>query len=333
VSGRASVAALLVGVAVGLTAGGGSASVNSGAGSLHGQVAFEVWSTATNGAVRSDVFVVHADGGEARNLMPGRRGASPAWSPDGRRLAFVRRSGVWIVNGDGSGERMLARVTYPWFPTWSPDGRRVAFLLDGRTRHEVWLEVVNANGSGLRKLAAADPSAMWPNGRLSWSPDGNWIAFTAGRSIRIVRLDRKEQRIVWHCGSSRSCVDPAWSPDGRRLLFSGNQGMMIVDDPIAGRKRAHVLIRDGYNQLWSPDGRTIVFERGNAIYRMNADGSDQRRVATGHNPALSRDGNTLAFVQPTQDPQGWKLYASRINGTDERLLANNSSVDYPTWGP
>ena len=276
------------------------------------------------------VFVVDPGGRHARDLTPHSGGGSPAWSPDGQRLAFVRASGLWIMNGDGTRQRILARTDYPGFPTWSPDGREIAFLFRDGPGNAVRLAVVGANGSGFRRLAAADPSDVWPNGRLSWSPDGGWIAFTGGRSMRIVRLDGKRQRVVWHCRSSRSCVDPAWSPDGRELLFSGDAGMTVADNPTAGNERPHVLIADGYNQLWTPDGRAIVFEsRDGAIYRMNADGSGRRRLVDGHNPVLSKDGKFLAFVR--ENESAWDLFTSRVDGTRVKRIATNSSVDYPAW--
>ena len=278
-----------------------------------------------------DLFVVDARGGNARNLTPHGGGGSPAWSPDGQRLAFVRTSGLWIMNGDGTRQRILARAHNPGFPTWSPNGRRIAFLFRDGPGYAVALAVVNADGSGLRKLAAADPSVVWPNGRLSWSPDGSWIAFTGGRSMRIVRVDGTRRRIVWHCKSSRTCVDPAWSPDGRELLFSGDDGMMIAGNPTDDHERPRVLTHDGYNQLWTRDGRAVVFEgRDSMIYRMNPDGSGRRLLVNGHNPVLSKDGKSLAFVRGTAS--AWDLFTCRIDGTGVKRIATNSSVDYPAWG-
>jgi hypothetical protein len=116
-----------------------------------------------------EVYAMDADGGGPRNLT--RHPAEdvrPAWSPDGRSIAFVRsrdrRSEIYVMNADGSGKRNLTRSRgSDDYPTWSPDGRRIAFLRGrlhsptppGPGVHRFYsyhLYVVNADGSGLRKL-------------------------------------------------------------------------------------------------------------------------------------------------------------------------------------
>jgi TolB protein len=104
----------------------------------------------------SDIYVMHADGSGTRKLTHNaRQNAEPAWSPDGRRIAFVsRRDGnaeVYVMNADGSGQRNLTRhPAKDVHPTWSPDGRRIAFVSNRDGRLEA--HVMNADGSGQRSL-------------------------------------------------------------------------------------------------------------------------------------------------------------------------------------
>ena len=111
-------------------------------------------------ASHTDIYVMNADGSGKRKLTHNAGyNAEPAWSPDGRKIAFrSTRNGnrdIYVMNADGSGKRNLTRnPAQDGSPSWSPDGRRIAFVSDRDGRLEA--HVMNADGSGQRSLTLQD---------------------------------------------------------------------------------------------------------------------------------------------------------------------------------
>jgi TolB protein len=255
----------------------------------------------TNRDGNPEIYVVNADGTGQRNLTqnPTRDGA-PVWSPGGRTIAFARwldsEPEIFVTSIDGSGQRNLTQnPASDVHPVWSPDARRIAFVRKigspGRPRvggppgfqihYSSYLYVVNADGSGLRRLTPDPVKGGTP--LPVWSPDtrtmrfGRYVLNADGSGLRKLARDFPPQGV--------------WSPDGRKIAFvrAFHRGTPVADYEI------HVVNADGSGQrrltrspgadsrpVWSPDGRRIAFRSvrdGNPeIYVMNADGSGQRNL-------------------------------------------------------
>lgn len=166
-------------------------------------------------------YVINTDGtGQERLPVTGDNLYAPAWSPDGQRLAYTSYArNAWdlhIARLDGSGDTNLTggRAFYAHQAAWSPNGQQIAFYgtLGGGKTFEIY--VMNADGSGVRRLTTPPDDDSWRNnGRPAWSPDGMQIVFHSDRGggfdIWIMNADGSEQRQLTH---GLNASNPCWLP-------------------------------------------------------------------------------------------------------------------------
>jgi len=296
------------------------------------KLAFTSFSTIA-GKSRGDIYVVSAT--VSKRITDDRVNAmAPAWSPDGKRIAFgfVRddRYEMYTVNADGSEWKKLTVVDRHddvrgmGFPSWSPDGSKIAFELqrdepviakavgeDDVQIFEPTIAVMNSDGTGFATLG----NGHWPR----WSPDGTEVLFhSAGEKSFVVGVGPFPTMGIY-----------TMSPNGRDVRRLTDQ----ETDAMFGS--------------WSPDGKQIVFASNRdyqphnvanlEIYLMSADGADLRRLTYSKGPkncpSWSPDGEWIAFHQ-ADDHGRSSLWLIKPDGSNlTRLTGEQHDVGFPAWCP
>jgi Tol biopolymer transport system component len=220
--------------------------------------------------------------------------SDPAWSPDGRSIAFTRGSygvaDLYVVALDGSPPRRVSRSANAseTRPSFSPDGAWIA-LIEDRTSS---LELIRPDGSG-RSLVLARAVGY------AWSPDSTRLAVITGPRGRaetayLVGLDGTVTRLA---GTPASVDAATFSPDGSLALVAlGKPGTVRVFDP--GGQAVAEIAAAPLDLAWSPDARRLAWTSETGITVAAADGSDVHALPglDARTVAWSPDGTKLAVV-------------------------------------
>jgi Tol biopolymer transport system component len=207
----------------------------------------------------TSILVVDSGKSGRRHLVDG---DTPAWSPDGQRLAYSAKgqSGtaqIFVVNFDGSGRKQLTDVkTGAIAPDWSPDGQRIAFTASGTRTHQPVIAVIGENGENLTGLMEGYDAR--------WSPDGKQLVFCRSGSIWIANADGSGEKKV--TDERNPVPQPTWYPDGGSILFTSTRehnwsSIFRTNKDGSGLQKILSDKRFEYGSpVISPDGKWLVVD-------------------------------------------------------------------------
>jgi Tol biopolymer transport system component len=297
---------------------------------------------------------------------------TPAWSPDGRWIAFLRTEGshgsVLLVPSTGGGERKLLDVD-PWYGSsisFSPDGRSIAVSDRPGPGAAFGVVLVDVETRETRVVTRPDASFFAGDAFPAFSPDGRWLAFARfpahGAALHWATLSV----VSVHGGPVRSLARQEqvvggidWTPDGRHVVFTasrGYEGPLLWRVPAAGGAQARVgghdqpmanlfgaetLTQVGRFYRISVAGERIVYAQSNYqtdIWRMAVGASRDfaRLIAStqvDEAPQFSPDGRRIAFSSSRASKHP-QIWVCGAQGSDcAQLTSFRSACGTPRWSP
>ena len=282
------------------------------------------------------LFLISSESGRKYRLTSPPRGSwgntDPAFSPDGRTLAFVRWSSI-LNEGMGDIYLQSLNAAEAWRLTfdgvniqglaWKPDGRNIVFSSWRSGVPTLWKAPVS--GGEITALAGIGEDANAP----SLSPRGNLLAYTRSEtnaniwSVHVTPAGRVEGTPTKLISGTGIQADDEFSPDGKRIAFvsnrSGDMEIWLAD--AEGSNAAQLTSFRGPSTgtpHWSPDGRWIAFDSRpggqTGVFVVSAEGGKPRRLtpptADAFVPTWSRNGKWIYFCwNRGGDLEVWKIPA------------------------
>jgi len=256
----------------------------------NGRIAFERISKAPSGnGFRDTILSVSKKGTHVHALTNGCCiDDDPAWSPNGKRIAFDRDGHIFTMRADGTHLKKLTKGKHfhgkPFQdagPAWSPSGKRLVFWRRYETsKLPSDLFTIRSDGTDLQELKTPDLDEFDP----TWSPKGNRIAFTAREAlgasttqtpgIYTMRPNGGDVMLEHEAHALRAGLD--WSPNAKRLAFSRIAGgvaqIFKVHADGSHETRLSHTHKAAFDPAFSPNGKRIVFTTRGSLHLLRAAG-------------------------------------------------------------
>jgi Tol biopolymer transport system component/serine/threonine protein kinase len=294
---------------------------------------------------RGNMWRVPVSGGTSvRMAMVAENAADPAFSRDGRKLAysqFFSDANIWRIDTAGATapRKFISSTQYDSSPQYSPDGKRVAFRSNRSGYNEIWLS--DSEGRGQVQLTHfAGPLTGTPR----WSPDGNQVACDSRPDgqpdIYVIAASGGTPRRVTFEQSED--VVPSWSNDGRWIYFASNRSgaWQVWRAPAAGGPPEQVTKLGGFAAFESPDSKYLYYAKGRSapgLWRKRLPDGEEEQVLEQPKAgywgywAVIEDGIYFADRPKPGDPWGIYFYAfaskrmRRLSSVEKPLAETDSA--------